>query len=157
MKIVLLMVGKTDASYFAQAVNEYAQRIMHYVPFELTVIPDLKNSKNLSQSEQKEREAVQITKCLQPGDEVIILDERGKDFSSVDFSRYIDKKMCSMVRRLVFVIGGPYGFSPKIYEIAKDKIRLSSMTFSHQMVRVIFLEQLYRAYTILRGEPYHHV
>ncbi len=156
MKICLLVIGKTDKNYFVDAIQEYAGRLQHYIPFELVVIPDVKNVKNISEQQQKEREGELILKNLQSGDELVLLDEKGKEFTSMKFADYIARKMQTVPKRLVFVVGGPYGFSDEIYEKAKERITLSRMTFSHQMVRLIFVEQLYRAMTILRGEPYHH-
>ena len=127
-----------------------------YIPFEMVVIPELKNTKNLSVSEQVEKEADLILKQLEPNDEIILLDEKGKQFTSVGFSEFISKKMLSSVKRTVFVVGGPYGFSERVYNRANSMVSLSAMTFSHQMIRLIFVEQLYRAMTILKGEPYHH-
>ena len=156
MKIVLLVVGKTDAGNWNNALGDYTGRLKHYIPFETVVIPDIKNSKNLSESLQKEQEGFLIIKSLQAGDCCVLLDERGKEFTSKQFASYIDKKMQTAPKRLVFVIGGPYGFSDEVYAKASERISLSKMTFSHQMIRPIFVEQLYRAVTILRGEPYHH-
>lgn len=156
MKIALLMIGKTDARYFAEAIDEYRQRLTHYVPFEMQVIPDIKNAKNLSESQQKEREGEMLLKALQAGDYIVLLDERGKEMTSKQFASYLEKKMGSVSRRLVFIIGGPYGFSEALYKIANEKLSLSQMTFSHQMIRLLFIEQIYRAMTILNGEPYHH-
>lgn len=156
MKIALLMIGKTDARYFAEAIDEYRQRLTHYVPFEMQVIPDIKNAKSLSESQQKEREGDMLLKALQAGDYIVLLDERGKEMTSKQFASYLEKKMGSVSRRLVFIIGGPYGFSEALYKIANEKLSLSQMTFSHQMIRLLFIEQIYRAMTILNGEPYHH-
>lgn len=156
MKIALLMIGKTDARYFAEAIDEYRQRLTHYVPFEMQVIPDIKNAKSLSESQQKEREGDMLLKALQAGDYIVLLDERGKGMTSKQFASYLEKKMGSVSRRLVFIIGGPYGFSEALYKIANEKLSLSQMTFSHQMIRLLFIEQIYRAMTILNGEPYHH-
>ncbi len=156
MKIVLLVVGKTDASYFVEAVREYTNRLAHYIPFEMVVIPDLKNVRNLSESQQKEKEGDLILKQIQPSDYMVLLDERGKMFSSLDFASYLERKTHAVPKRLVFVIGGPYGFSEAVYAASSERISLSPMTFSHQMVRLIFVEQLYRAMTILHNEPYHH-
>ena len=154
MKIALIVIGKTDAGYFVEAINEYKNRLVHYIPFE--VIPDIKNVKNLSESQQKEREGDLILKALQPGDYLVLLDEKGKEFTSVQFSTYIERKTHTVPKRLVFVVGGPYGFSDAVYKAAAEKISLSKMTFSHQMIRLVFIEQLYRAMTILNNEPYHH-
>ncbi len=156
MKITLLVIGKTDAKYLIEAIDEYKNRLVHYLPFEMTVLPDIKNVRNLSEAQQKEREGEQILKALQPGDYLVLLDENGREFTSVQFASYIDKKMQTVPKRLVFVIGGPYGFSEAVYRSAQEKISLSKMTFSHQMVRLIFVEQIYRAMTILNNEPYHH-
>ena len=155
MKIALIVIGKTDAGYFVEAINEYKNRLVHYIPFEMEVIPDIKNVKNLSESQQKEKEGDLILKALQPGDYLVLLDEKGKEFTSVQFSTYIERKTHTVPKRLVFVVGGPYGFSDAVYKAA-EKISLSKMTFSHQMIRLIFIEQLYRAMTILNNEPYHH-
>lgn len=156
MKIGLLVIGKTDSKYFIDAFNEYQKRLVHYIPFEFQVIPDLKNTKNLSEEQQKEKEGELIRKQLQTGDYLVLLDERGKEFTSVKFANYIEKKMHDVAKRLVFVIGGPYGFSKDVYNLANEQITLSRMTFSHQMIRVIFIEQLYRAMSIINNEPYHH-
>ncbi|MGM9759568.1 MAG: 23S rRNA (pseudouridine(1915)-N(3))-methyltransferase RlmH [Parabacteroides sp.] len=156
MKIALVVIGKTDASYLVEAVREYKERLVHYVPFELEVIPDIKNVKNMSETQQKEKEGELILKFLQPGDYPVLLDEKGKEFTSMQFAAYVEKKMHNVPKRLVFIIGGPYGFSEAVYQAATEKIALSKMTFSHQMVRLIFVEQIYRAMTILHHEPYHH-
>ena len=156
MKIALIVIGKTDAGYFVEAINEYKSRLIHYIPFEMEVIPDIKNAKNLSESQQKEKEGELILKTLQSGDYLVLLDEKGKEFTSMQFSAYIEKKMHTVPKRLVFVVGGPYGFSEAVYKAAGEKISLSKMTFSHQMIRLIFVEQIYRAMTILNNEPYHH-
>ena len=156
MKIVFVVIGKTDASYLTDAINEYKNRLIHYIPFDMEVIPDIKNVKNLSEAQQKEKEGELILKTLQQGDYLVLLDDKGKEFTSKMFSVYIEKKMHNVPKRLVFVVGGPYGFSEAVYKTASEKISLSKMTFSHQMVRLIFIEQLYRAMTILNNEPYHH-
>lgn len=156
MKIALVVIGKTDAGYFVEAIDEYKSRLVHYIPFEMEVIPDLKNVKNLSESQQKEKEGELILKSLQAGDYLVLLDDKGKEFTSMQFSVYLEKKMHTVARRLVFVVGGPYGFSEAVYRAASEKISLSKMTFSHQMIRLIFVEQVYRAMTILNHEPYHH-
>lgn len=156
MNIVLLTVGKTEASYWKEALAEYQRRLQHYVPFELQVLPDIKNTKNLTKTEQKNQEGVLIRKALQAGDWCVLLDEQGKEYTSMQFAAYLEKKIQIVSRRLVFVIGGPYGFSDEVYQMASERLSLSKMTFSHQMIRPIFVEQLYRAMTILRGEPYHH-
>ncbi|MDR1707340.1 MAG: 23S rRNA (pseudouridine(1915)-N(3))-methyltransferase RlmH [Prevotella sp.] len=156
MKITLLVIGKTDAGYFIDAVNEYQKRLEHYIPFEIQIIPDIKNTKSLTTGQQKEKEGELILKNLQAGDYIVLLDEKGKEYTSAQFANYIEKKTHNVSKRLVFVIGGPYGFSQAVYEKANEKLTLSRMTFSHQMVRLIFVEQLYRAMTILNNEPYHH-
>lgn len=156
MKITLLVVGKTNHSSLIQLQDEYQNRLKHYIGFDILTIPELKNTKSLSETEQKEKEGELILKQLDTSDELILLDEKGKQFTSLEYSTLISKKMLSSQKRIVFVVGGPYGFSSKIYNRANGLISLSKMTFSHQMIRVIFLEQLYRAFTILKGEPYHH-
>ena len=156
MKIVLLVVGKTVESHFIQGIEEYSKRLARYIPFDMVVIPELKNTKNLSIEQQKEREGELILKSFRDGDFIVLLDEHGKEFTSTQFATYLEKKMSNVAKRLIFVIGGPYGFSQRIYNAAQEKISLSKMTFSHQMIRLIFTEQLYRAMTILNNEPYHH-
>lgn len=156
MKISLIVIGKTDASYFVDAINEYKNRLVHYIPFEMEIISDIKNVKNLREEQQKEKEGELILKMLQPGDYLVLLDEHGKSFTSMEFATYLERKMHVVSKRLVFVIGGPYGFSEAVYKAASEKISLSKMTFSHQMIRLIFVEQIYRAMTILNNEPYHH-
>ena len=156
MKIIFLVVGKTLNSNLIELQDEYQGRLKHYVTYEPITIPELKNTKNLSFTEQKEKEADLILKCLDNSDDVILLDEKGKQYTSIGFSEFIEKKSLTSLKRMVFVVGGPYGFSQRIYQRANSLISLSAMTFSHQMIRVIFLEQLYRAFTILKGEPYHH-
>ena len=156
MNIKLLAMGKTDNKALQQLMDDYMKRLSFYVKFELEVIPDIKNAKNLSEAQQKEKEGKLILSKLSPTDQLILLDENGKSFSSVGFSEELQKKMNSGIKTLVFVIGGPYGFSKEVYAKAQGKVSLSSMTFSHQMVRLFFIEQVYRAFTILRGEPYHH-
>lgn len=156
MQIRLIAVGKTDHAAIQTLLEEYSKRLGFYIKFELEIIPDLKNSKNLSETSQKEKEGELILKKVQTSDELVLLDEQGKQYSSVDFSDYLQKKMNAGLKQLIFVIGGPYGFSAEVYQRANGKISLSKMTFSHQMVRVFFVEQLYRAFTILKNEPYHH-
>ncbi|MDR3059612.1 MAG: 23S rRNA (pseudouridine(1915)-N(3))-methyltransferase RlmH [Prevotella sp.] len=156
MKIILLAIGKTDAGYFIDAIKEYTKRLEHYIPFEMQIIPDIKNTKSLTIDQQKEKEGELILKNLQAGDHLVLLDEKGKEYTSVQFANYIEKKTHIVSKRLIFVIGGPYGFSQSVYKKANEKLTLSRMTFSHQMVRLIFVEQLYRAMTILNNEPYHH-
>lgn len=156
MKICLLVIGKTDEAYLQKGIELFLKRIPHYISFEMKVIPDIKNSKNLSEDQQKEKEGELILQQISTSDELLLLDEQGLEFPSTEFARFLEKKMISGIKRLVFVIGGPYGFSGSVYSRANGKVSLSKMTFSHQMVRLIFLEQLYRAMTILKGEPYHH-
>ena len=156
METVVYCVGKTDQAELAQLIERYQNRLKHYTKFSFHIVEDIKNSKNLSEKQQKEAEAKALEKQLNPGDRVILLDENGKNFTSVAFSEWINKQQLSGVKRLVFLIGGPYGFAPSLYARAEQKIQLSSMTFSHQMVRLFFVEQLYRAHTILKNEPYHH-
>lgn len=156
MNIKVLAIGRTDDKQLQQLIDLYVKRLSHYVKFELDIIPDLKNTKNLSEAQQKEKEGELILKKLSPTDVLVLLDENGKQFTSVEFSSYLQKRMNSGIKTLVFVIGGPYGFSESIYEKAQGKVSLSKMTFSHQMVRLFVVEQIYRAFTILRNEPYHH-
>lgn len=156
MTIKLLAIGKTDSNHLQQLIAEYENRLKHYVKFELDIVPDIKNAKNLSETQQKEKEGELIFKKLNATDALILLDENGKQHTSIEFSNYLQKKMNSGIKQLVFVIGGPYGFSNAIYQKAQGKISLSKMTFSHQMVRLFLVEQIYRGFTILKNEPYHH-
>lgn len=156
MKTLFIVIGKTVDQHLELLIQEYVRRISHYIPFEIEVIPDLKNTKNLSFEQQKKREGELLLKVLCPTDTLVLLDEHGKEFRSVEFARYMTNKLSNTSRRLVFVIGGAYGFDQKIYDLAHEKISLSKMTFSHQMIRLLFVEQLYRAMTIIKGEPYHH-
>ena len=167
MKFILLVVGKTVekhyitaindyVEHYITAINDYVERTKHYTSFDMEVIPELKNTKSLSMEQQKEKEGELILKAIQPGDVVVLLDEHGKEFRSIEFADWVEKKMHTVNKRLVFVIGGPYGFAPSVYAAAQEKISLSKMTFSHQMIRLIFVEQLYRAMTILNNGPYHH-
>ena len=156
MKGVLIVVGKTTDKRFEAIIQEYVERISHYIPFAVEIIPELKNTKGLSQNEQKEREGEQILRSLQAGDYVVLLDEHGSERSSMDFAAWIQKKMSAGPKRLVFIVGGPYGFSDSIHKRGNEEVSLSKMTLSHQMVRMFFVEQIYRAMTILNGEPYHH-
>ena len=153
---MLIVVGKTTDKRFEAITQEYIERIRHYIPFTVEVIPELKNTKGLSQDEQKKREGELIQKNLQPGDYVVLLDEHGSERSSMDFASWIQKKMAAGPKRLVFIVGGPYGFSEIIHQKGNEEISLSRMTLSHQMIRMFFVEQIYRAMTILNGEPYHH-
>ena len=156
MNITLILIGKTDADYLKVGVDLYLKRLKHYVNFNTIVIPDIKKKKNLSFEQQKKEEGALILKQIKNDDFIVLLDENGKSFTSESFSGFINKKMISGIKNLVFIVGGPYGFSNEIYNIANQKIALSGMTFSHQMVRLIFVEQVYRAFTILKNEPYHH-
>lgn len=156
MKITLLVVGKTDAEYVRKGVEEYEKRVKHYVPYEMKVIPDVRRTKNAGEARQKELEGEAILAQVETSDFVTLLDERGEELTSKEFAKFLSQKMVGGVKRLVFVIGGPYGFGEAVYERADMKVSLSRMTFSHQLVRVLFAEQLYRGMTILKGEPYHH-
>jgi 23S rRNA (pseudouridine1915-N3)-methyltransferase len=156
MNIKLIAIGKTDNKSLQTLIDDYTKRLSFYIKFDLEFIPDIKNVKNLSEPQQKEKEGELILSKLTPTDQLILLDENGSTFSSVGFSDYLQKKMNSGVKTLVFVIGGPYGFSEEVYKKSQGKVSLSEMTFSHQMVRLFFIEQLYRGFTILRNEPYHH-
>ncbi|MBT8263436.1 MAG: 23S rRNA (pseudouridine(1915)-N(3))-methyltransferase RlmH [Bacteroidia bacterium] len=156
MKITLLAIGKTDNRELQQLIDEYQRRLIRYVPFSFEIIPDARNTKNLSEAQQKQVEGSEILRKVQTSDHLVLLDEEGKSFSSVEFSAYLQKQMNSGLKNLVFAVGGPYGFSEEVYQRANGKVSLSKMTFSHQMVRLFFVEQLYRGFTILRNEPYHH-
>jgi len=156
MTITLITIGKTDSTPLKTLVEEYSKRLSFYVKFNFEIIPDIKNIKNISHKQQKEKEGELILKKIRTSDVLILLDEKGKSFTSLQFSEYLQKQMNSGIKNLVFVIGGPYGFSEVMYKRAQGKISLSEMTFSHQMVRLFFIEQLYRGFTILKNEPYHH-
>lgn len=156
MTIKLLAIGKTDQKDLQALIDIYQNRLGHYVNFDFEIIPDIKNVKNLSEAQQKHKEGDLILNKLKPSDVLILLDENGKQYDSVAFSQYLQKHMNSGIKQLVFVIGGPYGFSPEVYQKANGKLSLSKMTFSHQMIRLFMIEQLYRGFTILRNEPYHH-
>ena len=156
MKVTFLVVGKTTDECISKSVSVYENRLKHYLPFETIVIPELKNTKKMTFEQQKEQEGFLILKYIEQFDFTILLDENGKEFTSVEFSKFVEKKMIEGTRNLLFVVGGPYGFSQEVYKKANIKISLSKMTFSHQMVRLFFIEQLYRAMTIIKGEPYHH-
>ena len=156
MVIRLICIGKTDESWLQDAIDKYEKRLKHYIRFVWQVIPDLKPAARLTVSEQKEKEGALILKQLDSSDVVVLLDERGDEFRSVEFARFLEKKMLASTQQLVFVIGGPYGFSAAVYQRSNRRMSLSKLTFSHQMIRLFFTEQLYRAFTILRGEPYHH-
>lgn len=156
MNIKLLAIGKTDNMALQSLIEDYSKRLAFYVKFDLEIIPDIKNAKNFSESQQKEKEGELLMAKVTTSDQLILLDENGKSFTSIAFSDELQKKMNAGIRTLVFAIGGPYGFSDAVYKRADGKISLSSMTFSHQMVRLFFIEQLYRGFTILKNEPYHH-
>lgn len=156
MKLLLLVIGKTTDHHLQVLIDDYVSRLEHYVPFSLDVIPELKSTKALTPEQQKTMEAELIKKQLQTGDHVVLLDEHGTERRSVDFASWLQKRMNIGARRIVFIVGGPYGFDASIHELAKEEISLSQMTFSHQLIRLLFVEQLYRSCTILRGEPYHH-
>jgi len=155
MNTVLILVGKTTDKHFMASISNYTERIAHYMPFDIKVIPELKNTKSLAREQQKMMEGEQILKQLQPSDTVVLLDEHGMEMRSVDLARWLEQKRCT-ARRLVFIVGGPYGFSSSVYDRANELLSLSRLTLSHQMVRLVFTEQIYRACTIIKGEPYHH-
>lgn len=156
MKITFLTIGKTEEKYLLEGMEKYLKRLKHYIAVKVLELPELKNTKNLSEDQQKSKEAELIFKNISNTDQLILLDENGVNLTSMQFSGYLSKKMVGGVQNLVFVVGGPYGFSNDVYNRAHDKISLSKMTFSHQMVRLFFIEQVYRAFTIMKGEPYHH-
>ena len=156
MKIELILVGKTSKSYFQDAIEEYVKRISRYISFDVKIIPDLKNSKNLSEKQIKESEGVAVLKQIDSSDYVVLLDDKGKSFTSKEMAIWLEQKQAQSIKKMVFVIGGAYGFSADVYTRTNEKISLSKLTFSHQIVRPIFLEQLYRCFTIINGEPYHH-
>ena len=156
MRISLVCIGKTDEQYLIEGIASFQNRLKHYINFSLTVIPNIKNTKSLSREQQQSKEGDLILKHIKPSDCVILLDERGKEYRSVDFADFLSKKMLASTQHLVFVIGGPYGFDERVMKRSESKISLSKLTFSHQMVRLFFVEQLYRALTILKNEPYHH-
>ncbi len=156
MNIKLIVVAKTDEKYLQEGIAIYEKRLKHYVHFEMTVLPALKDQKGAAPEEIKEREAVMLFKALEKSDRIVLLDEHGSQHTSVGFSQYLQKQMNAGVRNLAFVVGGAFGFAPSVYKAAHDKVSLSAMTFNHQMVRLFFVEQLYRAFTILHHEPYHN-
>jgi len=156
MKITFLTVGKTEEAWLKEGIDKYIKRLKHYARLTIIEIDELKNTKSLTAEQQKAREAELILKKISPTDHVILLDEKGNELSSTQFAAYINKKSLGSISSLVFIVGGPYGFDQSVYERANDKLSLSNMTFSHQMVRLFFVEQLYRAFTIIKGEPYHH-
>ena len=156
MKILLIVVGKTDQQWLTEGISQYIDRLSHYSQFELQVIPDIRNTRSMEAPVQKVREGEQILKLLQPSDDVWLLDDKGREMTSPEMARWLEKRMAQSTKRLVFIIGGPYGFSPDVYDRVPGRLSLSRMTFSHQMVRLIFVEQLYRAFSILNNLPYHH-
>lgn len=156
MKIILLVVGKTTDKHIEALTQEYLHRLEHYLPVDIQVIPELRQTKSLSQDDQKQREAKLILDSIKPGDHVALLDEHGTEPRSIQFAQLLQKRMASGIKRLIFVVGGPYGFATDVYARADEKISLSRLTFSHQMVRLFFVEQVYRAMTIINNEPYHH-
>ncbi|SEN09462.1 23S rRNA (pseudouridine1915-N3)-methyltransferase [bacterium A37T11] len=156
MIIRLLCIGKTDEGWLQDGISKYEKRLKHYANFSLEIIPDVKQAKNLSNEQLKVKEGELLLKQLNTADQVILLDEHGEQMRSIEFARYLDKKMTAGVQRLVFIIGGPYGFSDAVYQRATGQLSLSKLTFSHQMIRLFFTEQLYRSFSILKGEPYHH-
>ena len=156
MTIKLLAIGKTDNKQLQALIDDYQKRLGHYIKFQFEIIPDLKKAKNLTEDQQKQKEGQLILNKIHSSDVLILLDENGNQLDSVGFSQYLQKHMNSGIKQLVFVIGGPYGFSEEVYNKARGKLSLSKMTFSHQMIRLFFVEQLYRGFTILRNEPYHH-
>jgi len=151
-----MLVGATDKKYLLEGIEDYQKRLIHYLPFEIRVIADIKNSRNLTAVQQKEREGKAILDLVSPGDELVLLDVEGVEFSSPGLANWIENRMLAGTRQLIFVVGGPYGFSDDVYKRAKSKLSLSKLTFPHQLVRLLFIEQLYRAMTIIKGEPYHH-
>lgn len=156
MEIELLTVGKTTIRFVIDGIEEYTRRLKHYIPYTIRTIPDIKNTSKMDQAKQKEEEGKKILEAVSNSDYVVLLDERGKQYSSLEFSAFIEKQMVAGRRKVIFVVGGPYGFSKAVYDRADSLLSLSKMTFNHEMVRLFFTEQIYRAMTIMRGEPYHH-
>lgn len=156
MKITLAVIGKTEVGFVRQGIEEYVKRLQHYVQFNIQYIGDVKSTRNMSEAQQKTAEGKSLLAAIETSDHVVLLDEHGTERTSMDFSAWLQRRMASGSKRVVFVVGGPYGFSPEVYDRANEKISLSKMTFPHELVRLIFVEQLYRAFTILRNEPYHH-
>lgn len=156
MKIQLMVIGKTSSGYISAGIDMYLSRLKHYIPMEVKVLPDVKNTRRMTAEQQKTAEGELFLAQIKSDDHLVLLDEHGKELTSMEFSKYIDRKMSTVPRNLIFVVGGPYGFSQAVYDRADDRLSLSRMTFSHEMVRLFFIEQIYRAMTILRGEPYHH-
>ena len=151
-----MLVGSTDKKFLLEGIEDYQKRLVHYLPFDIKVIPDIKNSRHLTADQQKEKEGKALLDAVSPGDELVLLDVDGTEYSSPGFAGWIEKRMLSGTRQVIFVIGGPYGFSDSVYKRADSKMSLSRLTFPHQLVRLLFVEQLYRAMTIIKGEPYHH-
>ena len=156
MKITLAVIGKTEVGFVRQGIEEYVKRLQHYVQFNIQYIGDIRNTRNLSEAQQKTAEGRSLLASLESSDYVVLLDEHGAERTSMEYSQWLQRRMASGSKRLVFVVGGPYGFSPEVYDRANEKISLSKMTFPHELGRLVFVEQLYRAFTILRHEPYHH-
>ena len=156
MRIKLIQAGKTEEKFLREGTALFEKRLTHYISFQTLTLPALKNTRHLTEQQQKEKEGIALLNSFQPNDRIVLLDEKGKQFSSEEFSAYLNTAMINSVQQLVFVIGGPYGFSEAVYERAHERLSFSKMTFSHQMIRLFFTEQLYRAFTILRNEPYHH-
>ncbi len=157
MRVTFMLVGATDKKYLLEGIEDYQKRLIHYLPFEVKVIADIRNARNLSADQQKEREGKAILELVSAGDELVLLDVGGAEFSSPGLATWIEKRMLAGTRQLIFVVGGPYGFSEAVHKRANSKMSLSRLTFPHQLVRLLFIEQLYRAMTIIKGEPYHHV
>ena len=155
MRITLLQSGKTRDRFIIEGVEEFRKRVVRYAPFVIETVPDLKNTRNMTMKEVQEKEGGMILKRIKPGDYLILLDERGKEFHSIGFAEHLNK-LEGRVNHVIFVIGGPYGFSEAVYSRANEKFSLSKLTFSHQLIRLLFMEQIYRTFTILKGEPYHH-
>ncbi|MDE6126532.1 MAG: 23S rRNA (pseudouridine(1915)-N(3))-methyltransferase RlmH [Muribaculaceae bacterium] len=156
MKITLLVIGKTNTASIAAGIDDYASRVNRYIPFEIITLPDARASRSMTETKQKEAEGKLILGALRPGDRLVLLDERGAELTSRQFSEMLERRVQTVAKRLVFAVGGPYGFSEEVYARADEKLSLSKMTFPHELVRLFFVEQLYRAQTISRGEPYHH-
>lgn len=156
MKITLLVIGKTNTASIAAGIDDYASRVNRYIPFEIQTLPDVRASRSMTEAKQKEAEGKLILGSLKPGDRLVLLDERGGELTSREFSQMLERRAQTVSKRLVFAVGGPYGFSEEVYQKADEKLSLSKMTFPHELVRLFFVEQLYRAQTISRGEPYHH-
>lgn len=156
MKIILAVIGKTEVGFVRQGIEEYVKRLRHYATFNIQYVGDVKGTRNMSEAQQKTAEGKSLLDAIENSDYVVLLDEHGSERTSVDFSQWMQRRMSSGSKRLVFVVGGPYGFSQEVYDRANEKISLSKMTFPHELVRLVFVEQLYRAFTILKHEPYHH-